>query len=64
MTPPHDERAHFLARRATHVICMSLRPGHAIHGNERMSEGEAEAKAAEMHEQSGGKTRYWTEPVK
>jgi hypothetical protein len=62
VTPPHDEHAHFLARRATHVICCSLRPGHKITGNDRMTQREAQAKAAEMHEQSGGKTRYWTEP--
>ena len=61
MTPPHDERAHFLAKHRTHVVCCSLREGHRIVGNDRLAESEAEAKAAEWSKRSGGKIRYWTE---
>jgi hypothetical protein len=63
MTAPHDDREHFTTLKNNYVICCSLRPGHKITGNDRMTRREALAKTAEMHEQSGGKTRYWTEPV-
>lgn len=61
MTRPHDERAHFLAGHKTHVVCCSLRSGHRIVGNERMSEAEANAKIEQFTQQTGGKIRYWTE---
>ena len=57
----YDERAHFLARRKTHVVCCSLREGHTAIGNERMSETEAQAKVEQFTKQTGGKVRYWTE---
>lgn len=57
----HDERAHFLARRKTHVVCCSLREGHRIVGNERMSEAEANARVKQCTQQTRGKIRYWTE---
>ena len=61
MTPLHDERAHFLAKHRTHVVCCSLRPGHQIVGNEPMSEAEAKAKIEQFIQQTGGKIHYWTE---
>lgn len=61
--PPHDERAHFLAKRKTHVVCCSLRPGHRIVGTEPMSEAEANTKVEQFIKQTAGKVRYWTEKV-
>jgi hypothetical protein len=51
----------FLNDRKTHVVCCSLREGHTVIGNERMSETEAQAKVDQFTKQSGGKVRYWTE---
>jgi hypothetical protein len=52
---PHDEREHFRARHATHVICCSLRPGHILRGDDRMSEADAKRRVSELNAFHGGK---------